>query len=144
MKYYKVVNGIFEGFYSEDVQGAIVYGNEFHPISDDKWMELLNGQADGKEIRILKDGTLGLYTLPVNEVEMLNPEFNYETEEWEELATYEELLEYYETKLVEVQKEIKLREELGLRPSKEQLSLKEELMSNHMNVCHTIALNITK
>ena len=142
MKYYKVVNGIFEGFYSEDVQGDIVYGNEFHPISDERWMELLNGQADGKEIRILKDGTLGLYTLPVNKVKMLNPEFNYETEEWEELATYEELLEYYEAKLVEVQKDIKLREELGLRPSKEQLSLKEELMSNHMNVCHEIAITL--
>ena len=142
MKYYKVVNGIFEGFYSADVHGDMVYGNELYPLSDERWMELLNGQAEGKEIRILKDGTLGLYELPPNEVEMLNPEFNYETEEWEELATYEELLEYYETKLVEVQKEIKLREELGLRPSKEQLSLKEELMTKHMNVCHEIAITL--
>ena len=142
MKYYKLTDGNFDGFYDNETHGDIVYGNDFHPLAESRWQELLDGQSEGGEIRILKNGELGLYQVPDLEEEMLKPNFNYETEEWEELATYEELLEHYETKLVEVQKEIKLREELGLRPSKEQLELKSKYMNRHIDICHEIALTL--
>ena len=142
MKYYKVTDSQFCGFYDRDIHGDIVDGEEYIEIEEDKWQELLNGQSEGKEIRILKDGTLGLYEFPPLEEVMLNPTFNYDTEQWEEKATEEEILNELETKLVEVQKDIKLREELGLRPTKEQLELKETLIARHLNVCHEIALTL--
>ena len=142
MKYYKLTDGNFDGFYDNEIHGEIVYGDDFHPLAESKWQEFIDGQSEGKEIRILKDGTLGLYEFPILEEEMLNPKFNYDTEQWEEKATYEELLEHYELKLVEVQKDIKLREELGLRPSKEQLELKSKYMNRHIDICHDIALTL--
>ena len=142
MKYYKVTDGNFDGFYDNEIHGDLVYGNDFHPLAESRWQELIDGQSEGKEIRILKDGTLGLYEYPPLEEEMLNPTFDFEEEVWVEGATYEELLEHYELKLVEVQKDIKLREELGLRPSKEQLELKSKYMAKHVDVCHDIALTM--
>ena len=144
MKYYKLTDGNFDGFYDNEIHGDIVYGNDFHPLTESRWQELLDGQSEGKEIRILKDGTLGLYEFPILEEEMLNPKFNYETEEWEELATYEEQLKYWEEKIISNQSEMNLRAQVGLYPTKEQLELKESLIAKHVNACHAMALDINK
>lgn len=46
MKYYKIENGEFVGFYDSEIHGNLTDGEGCYEISDEKWMELL--ETDGE------------------------------------------------------------------------------------------------
>lgn len=83
----KIENGKFIGFYDKIIHNLEADGVVYFSISNEEWENLLNGQTSGKEIKILKDGALGLYEKPINTLEGVNIQFNYDSEEWEETAT---------------------------------------------------------
>ena len=143
MKYYKVTNGLFDGFYDRDIHGDIVDGDNFFELEEERWQELINGQCiDGTEIRILKDGELGLYQVPDLEEEMVNPTFDYDKEVWVEQATEEEQLKYWEDRMIANQTEINLRGQVGLAPTKEQIELRDKVLARHRDICHIMALKM--
>lgn len=103
MKFYKIENGKFSGFYDSEIHGIEEENDEFKIISDEKWQELLNGHSQGKEIRILDNGVLGLYErapLPTN-VYYAKPDYDYNTHSYVDVATDEEKLEYYKKELIQ-------------------------------------------
>lgn len=151
MKYYEKFENNTVGFYDEEIHGDILFNidgesktlkPEFQEISDERWLELLEGQSQGKEIRILKTGEIGLYTKPLQDKEYVNPAFNYETEKWEEKATKVEQLDYYKKKILEVTKEIQLEESIGFMANSELLRKKSYYIEMHLNVSHEIANRI--
>ena len=140
MKFYKIENNKFSGFYDSEIHlYNVTYkeeekeieevitdeeGNEhkevkteivqvpiytlkegFFELSDEKWQALLDGQSQGKEIRILKNGELGLYEKPTYEgTDLVKPVWNEEKETWEEGATKEEILIERKNKILEYKK----------------------------------------
>lgn len=46
MKYYKIENGIFAGFYDRSIHGDIVDDKEFFEISDEEWKTLLDTNGE--------------------------------------------------------------------------------------------------
>lgn len=120
---------------------------EYHEISDDEWMSLLDGQSQGKEIRILKSGEIGLYTKPVCNEEFIQREFNYDTEKWYEGATIEQQQKYYLNKTMECNKKLNEYKELGLYGSSESIKLEKDIIKykqKYMDSCHVEALKLNE
>ena len=96
MKYYKKENNKFIGFYDSEINDLFKDGKlkeGYFELSEEKWRALLEGQSRGKEIRILKNGELGLYEKPTYEgTDLVKAVWNEDKETWEEGATSEEIL----------------------------------------------------
>lgn len=147
MKFYKVINNEFQGFYDLNIHKNTLFDNkelkkEYRKLPDKKWQELLDEQSHGKEIRILNNGELGAYKIPVLDVMMVNPMFNYKLEKWEETASKEEQLQFFEQELILIQQQIKEREEVGFAPTKQQLDKKNYLIEKHKEISLEIALKL--
>ena len=162
MKYYKVTNNEFDGFYDKEIHRDILFDintvnslstegeshevielrDSYFELEEERWQELLEGQSEGGEIRILKNGELGLYQVPGLEEDMINPIFDYDKEVWVEQATEEEQLKYWEDKMIANQTEINLRGQVGLAPTKEQIEFRDKVLARHRDICHTMALKM--
>lgn len=143
----KIENEHFAGFYDEVIHNLKADGKIYFSISNEEWEYLLNGQTSGKEIRILKDGTLGLYEKPINNLEGVNIQFNYESEKWEETATLEEQIEYYYSLILEKTKELEIIKIAGFIGSKEEIDLEKEiplLKQKHLELQHELGLEMNK
>lgn len=120
---------------------------EYYEISDEEWQKLLDGQSQGKEIRILRTGEIGLYTKPVCNEEFVQKEFNYETEQWYEGATIEQQQQYYLNKTMECNKKLNEYKEIGLYGCSESIELEKNIVSykqKYMDACHIEALDIDR
>lgn len=156
MKYYKKFEDSTVGFYDEEIHGDILFNidselktlkSEYHEISYEKWQELLDEQMNGKEIRILKTGEIGLYEKPVCLEEFVQKEFNYETEQWYEGATIEQQQQYYLNKTMECNKKLNEYKEIGLYGCSESMQLEKNIMSykqKYIDACHIEALDIDR
>lgn len=161
MKYYKKINNKFIGFYDEEINSEQLFDTvykekeingkimnvpvkilkpNFHELTDEKWQELLNGQSKGKEIRILKNGELGLYTFPPMPKNMINPIMDYDNDVWVEQATLEEQLSHWRNELIKADRKCREEQELFGVASQESLALKQKYMDLHMQVSHELAL----
>lgn len=143
-KYYKVKNNKFEGFYLIEQINKNSIEKEFFEITHSKWQELLNGQSQGYEIRILKSGELGLYKKPTLDFKAVKPEFNYETEKWEEKATKEEIMNYYENKLMKLSEELQKRERIGIYSSQTLLDEIEKYKKLYFDATYDLALEMNE
>jgi hypothetical protein len=52
------------GFYADDIHGEAGTPDQAEPISDETWETLLNGQSDGKRMRLNQDGSPDLVDPP--------------------------------------------------------------------------------
>lgn len=156
MKYYKKINNKFLGFYDSELNEQQLYifsknfegetekqektlKPNFYELSEKKWVELLNGQSEGKEIKVLDNGELGLYEYPLCTQDFVNKIFNWNTKQWEEGATAEEQLDYYKQKIIECTKEIYIQERAGFKPSNELIKKKEYYLNLHMDIAQSVA-----
>lgn len=116
----------------------------YFSISNEEWENLLNGQTSGKEIRILKDGALGLYEKPINILEGVNIQFNYDSEEWKETATLKEQVDYWCNEIKRLSREIvisNIDSMINSIPLQEKL---ERAKQEHTELSHELALQLNQ
>ena len=141
-------NDYYEGnaveYYSDNIPAWITYDVDTNTIREATIQELYDrGKYTLQENQYLKNGIIK--EIPLMPDDLIKGKFNFETEEWEEIATLEDRILNCENLILKKTNELKLYQESGFEGSLKVQNLKQELeklKQEYLELNHELALQI--